>query len=335
MTQVTRAQKLRLGLFVLSAAVLFSLTLAFLIGARILEERDIYTIVFNESISGLEPGSPVKYNGVRMGSVEDFRIPEDNVTGVEVVVSLEKGTPVMTNTIAVLNLQGITGLKFIELKGGTNNVDRLPPGGTIESAGSTMDLLQTKAASIAQKIEMLLDNLVLATGGEQGAKLPKLLDEVQDLMENVNRILTTNEENLAETVANIREASGHLKTVLEAAPGTLVQAEETMEILGNLLSAAQVKSLFTRIEGVAQAAEARLSKREFGKTLASITELADGGSTLIKHADVTLLRARDDLLKALDELVVGIEHFSEFASLLRDNPSALLGGGQKQERNIP
>ena len=47
MTQVTAAQKARLGLFVLSALVLFLLTLAFLIGAQLLQERDDYTIIFN------------------------------------------------------------------------------------------------------------------------------------------------------------------------------------------------------------------------------------------------------------------------------------------------
>jgi len=335
MSQVTVAQKARLGLFVLSAMVLFLITFGFLIGAQLLQERDNYTIIFNESISGLEPGSPVKYNGVRVGSVEEFRIPRDNVTGVEVSVSLEKGTPVKTNTVAVLNLQGITGLKFIELTGGTNGQPMLDPGGVIQSSGSTMDLLQNKAASIAQKIEMLLDNLVVATGGEDGGKLPKILEEVDSILATANKILTDNDENIQETIGNLRDASAALTVTLEKTPALLDESQETVKTLRTLLNKEQVSNLLVRIEKVAMAAEARLSKKEMGKTLSSITGLAEESTELVKNADLTLLRARDDLLTAIDELLVGIEHFSEFAAILRDNPSALLGGGQKQERNLP
>jgi len=335
MTHVSNAQKARLGLFLLSALFLLLITLAFLVGAQLLQERDEYTIVFNESISGLEAGSPVKYNGVRVGSVQRFRIPEDNVTGVEVAVSLDKGTPVKVNTTAVLNLQGITGLKFIELTGGTNGVAFLGPGGRIESAGSTMDLLQNKAASIAQKIEMLLDNLVEVTGGEDGGKLPKILEEVEQILSSVNGLLDDNNENITATVGNLREASAALTKTMEKAPDLVEETSEAVKSVRLLLNKDQVTNLLVRIDNVAKAAEARLSKRELGNTIKTINDLAESGGSLVKNADLTLLRARDDLLTAIDELLIGIEYFSEFAAILRDNPSALLGGGQKQERNLP
>ncbi len=335
MSSISKAQKVRLGLFMLSALTLLGITLVYMIGITLLEDRDPYLIVFNESISGLEPGSPVKYNGVRVGSVEGFSIPADNVTGVQVDISLEKGTPVKEDTVAVLNLQGITGLKFIDLTAGTNRSKRLSPGNEITSMGSTMDLLQSKATSIAQKIESLLDNLVAVTGGEEGDKLPKLMDEVQRLIENANRIVETNEPDLRALAQTLANASAHLEAVLQKGPGTLETAEDTMRHLTQLITKEQMGSLLDRVVGLAAAAEARLSKKEMGAAISSFTELTNTSEKFVARADVTLMRARDDVLRALDELLTGVEHFSEFASILRDNPSALIGGGQKQERILP
>ena len=335
MNTITKAQKARLGVFVLSSVLLFLLTLGTLLGLQLLEKRDRYTILFEESISGLEAGSPVKYNGVRVGNVERFRIPKDNVAGVEVSVSLDAGTPIKADTIAVLNLQGITGLKFVELTGGTDASAALPPGGSIPSAGSTMDVLQTKATSIATKIEQLLDNLVVATGGEDGGRLPEIMDEFHGLLTSTRTLLEDNSDNIGATISNVREASSSLVTVLETAPSLVEETTAAVKHLRTSLEKARIAALLKHLEGAARNAEARLGKKEMGATIASIHTLTQDSSRLVKTADATLLRAREDLLSAIDELVVGIEYFSEFAAILRDNPSALIGGGQKQQRNLP
>ena len=46
-------------------------------------------------------------------------IDAENVELIEVTVALRAGTPVKTDSVASLQAQGITGLSFIQLSGGT------------------------------------------------------------------------------------------------------------------------------------------------------------------------------------------------------------------------
>ena len=52
----SRAQKIRLGLFAISALAALSLVLAVFAGLRFWEHHDHYVIYFSGSVSGLEEG---------------------------------------------------------------------------------------------------------------------------------------------------------------------------------------------------------------------------------------------------------------------------------------
>ena len=54
-----------------------------------------------------------------------------------VPLSLQAGTPVTEDTVATLQMQGITGLKYIELQGGTNEARRLSPGDKVQDVDLT------------------------------------------------------------------------------------------------------------------------------------------------------------------------------------------------------
>ena len=101
---ITRAQKVRLGVFLTVSSTLLIGTLAVLAGLRLAEERDTYTIRYHMSLSGLEAGSPVKFNGVRVGRVDSIRIDREDPATVVVAVSLDAGTPVKKDTRAIVNL---------------------------------------------------------------------------------------------------------------------------------------------------------------------------------------------------------------------------------------
>ena len=106
------------GLFIIAfsiAAALFALWL----GSTGRHDDALYRIRFNESVSGLTVGDPVKYQGVDVGTVSAMKIDPDNPSLVLVDVRLRKDTPVKTDTRASLALKGITGVVYIELNGGS------------------------------------------------------------------------------------------------------------------------------------------------------------------------------------------------------------------------
>jgi len=79
----------------------------------------------------------------------------------------------------------------------------------------------------------------------------------------------------------------------------------------------------------------RTSKQELGRTIAFVTALTEESIKFVQDADVTLLRTRDDLRRALDELATSTENFAEFTQILVDNPSALISGRNEAVRALP
>jgi phospholipid/cholesterol/gamma-HCH transport system substrate-binding protein len=85
----------------------------------------LYRIHFEESVSGLSLGDPVKFLGVDVGTVKTMKIDPVDPHKVQVEISLRKDTPVKTDTKAILKLKGITGVFFIELDGGSPDAQAL------------------------------------------------------------------------------------------------------------------------------------------------------------------------------------------------------------------
>jgi phospholipid/cholesterol/gamma-HCH transport system substrate-binding protein len=105
------------GLFIIVFSVAAAIFAVWL-GSTGRHDDVVYRIHFNDSVSGLAIGDPVKFRGIDVGTVKSMIIDPDNSRLVLVDVRLRKETPVKTDTRASLALKGITGVVFIELNGG-------------------------------------------------------------------------------------------------------------------------------------------------------------------------------------------------------------------------
>jgi phospholipid/cholesterol/gamma-HCH transport system substrate-binding protein len=83
-----------------------------------LGQRTLYTIRFDQPVSGLTAGSNVLFNGIRAGAVAGVALDAANPKRVTATVSLDPGTPVRTDTQVDITYQGLTGAAAIALKGG-------------------------------------------------------------------------------------------------------------------------------------------------------------------------------------------------------------------------
>jgi phospholipid/cholesterol/gamma-HCH transport system substrate-binding protein len=235
---VTRAQKVRLGIFVVVSTTLLIAMALVLLGGKLARKEDTYFALFDETVSGLEIGAPVKFHGVRIGSVTSIEIDHLDVTKVRVNLDLQRGTPVKEDTTVVLNSMGITGLKFLELTGGTNESNLLEPGSEIQSDASLLDRLSGRADVIVEKLELLLNNALAITGPEQQEQVKQILGNVQELLEETNDLLTRNEaridqvmDDLAVTTSNLKEASVAANGVVQRADGQVVSILSDVERL--------------------------------------------------------------------------------------------------------
>jgi phospholipid/cholesterol/gamma-HCH transport system substrate-binding protein len=108
-------------------------------------DRDMarYEIAFSGSVSGLQRGGQVLYRGIPVGRVADIRIDPDDVETVLVAVEIDRETPIKSDTVATLESQGLTGIAYVQLRGGTKESARLDPDAKppprIASRRSTME----------------------------------------------------------------------------------------------------------------------------------------------------------------------------------------------------
>ena len=115
----TRAHHVLIGLvtvLVVAGAMLFGLWLT---KSSVDDAFKDYEVVFNEAVSGLSRGSPVQYNGIKVGDVSTLRLDPKDPRRVLARVRLSGDTPVKEDTQAKLTLAGVTGNSFIQLSGGT------------------------------------------------------------------------------------------------------------------------------------------------------------------------------------------------------------------------
>ena len=121
----TRASYVLVGSFVLALVAGLLVFTAWIAKVQLDETRETYRIYFTGSVTGLQQGSPVRYRGVPVGTVSDIRLDPDNVTRVRVTIEVQNGTPIMSDSIASLEVQGITGGAYVQISGGTVGGKRL------------------------------------------------------------------------------------------------------------------------------------------------------------------------------------------------------------------
>jgi phospholipid/cholesterol/gamma-HCH transport system substrate-binding protein len=166
------------GLFIIGLSVA---TAFFFIWLSTAGHRDdvLYRIHFNESVSGLALGDPVKFHGVDVGTVKTMALDSADPRRVQVDVKLRKDAPVKTDTKAGLKLKGITGVVFIELNGGSPGAKLLAtttPEGQVPEIPSEVSGLTTfldQLPKVLQKFSAIEDQTkkVVTDVGEVTGKI--------------------------------------------------------------------------------------------------------------------------------------------------------------------
>ncbi|MEB2814818.1 MlaD family protein [Campylobacter upsaliensis] len=195
------------------------------------ESFEYYEIHTQESVAGLGLKAPVRLLGVEVGSVENISIYTKQNLGVNILIKVKKETPIKEDTFATLQLQGITGLKFIQLQGGSVNSKKLtsddgyPVIAFRESFLATIDRQGKRIFSLIktaddkskrllsdenlQNIEMLLKNLAqLSENLNANSKaLSKNLNEASKNVALMAKEVELSAKNLRQTLQNVDESS--------------------------------------------------------------------------------------------------------------------------------
>lgn len=302
----TRAPFMLVGAFVLVlAAALFGFA-AWLAKTSFEEAQDTYHIYFTGAVTGLLEGSPVNYSGVPVGRVTDIRIDPENVGRVRVAIEVPDGTPIKTDTIASLELQGITGTAFVQLTGGTQAAALL------SEVSQDVPVIPSRPSTLAAVFDAA----------------PAVIENLVELSERLSGFLSEdNQRAFAATLENVSRATGTLAETTAAVPETVGQARETLANV-NLL----VLTLRQAAEALGSQADSTLAA--LGGTAEAVKDTADQASAMIRENRRPIRDFTAGGLYDLNQLITEMRDLSANISRLtvrieRDPASFLLGGSRR------
>lgn len=288
------------GAFVLLLGTLLVAGVLWLASGGTLQKKyDLYLAIEDESVAGLNLNAPVKYNGVDVGKVQKIQLDPANPERVNVIFAIERGTPVKEDTVAVMKTQGLTGIAYFELSGGTRDALPLRP-----TEGNDYPVIRTKP-SLGARLENVLTSV---------------LTKLDTTSSNINAILSTENQtafrNALADIASVAHTIAARRGELDAG---MVNAAHTLENASR--ASAQAGPLIDRIGRSAEAVEKMgnalaLTSASAGRTVTSI------GSDVKRFTTETL----PELERLLGELNVLSTSLRRLTEQTERNPASLLFG---------
>jgi len=311
----TRASHILVGSFVLAflaGLVAFAIWIA---KVDLDAEYIDYDIYFDDTVSGLYKRSIVYYSGIPVGDVRDITLAPNNPQKVRVWVRLRSEVPVNEGATARLEFQGLTGVAYIELKGG-------PPGGAQIEAQVGQDRAVIAAEESAYQAVF--------------ANAPNLLSEAIKAVLQVQKLLSDdNIKSVAATLGNTEALTGNLARgtenideIVSEARVLLVKVSETADKIstladtGNTLLAGDGSKLVEEAVVTLQSVQALVGRLD-GLVAANednITQFV-GGSL-------------PEVSRMIMDLRTTAQSLSRLMSRIEKNPAEALLGGKEARYDI-
>ncbi|MCZ4279207.1 MlaD family protein [Kiloniella laminariae] len=336
----TRANHMIVGVFVIA----FMLgAMGFVIWLAKFQSDQVFTrynIIYQGDVTGLKSGSAVRFRGVSVGEVVDVELsPDKPAEEIVILIEVDHTTPVMTDTVAILQLEGITGVRSVLLNMGTNEAGPLTEKGpygypVIRSGSSALDKLIKGAPELLGNTNVLVSrgNDLLNDQNRQNIAdtLVHIRSLTQALAERENQIATmiddtsTTAKNLKEMSASVKDLTADLQsgskdliTRANHAVSALDKAATTINsVVGD--SSPEIRSLVKDLQSTAQS---------FAKTSDQVEALIRENREPIQDFTSSGLYEFSNLLSESRKLVEDLQHLT--AEIERDPARFFFGDKQK------
>ncbi len=261
-------------------------------GGALRKVYDTYETYMSESVSGLNLDAPVRYRGVEVGRVRKMALAPGNIQLVQLTLDIERGAPVNQDTVAVLRVQGLTGIAHVELSGGG------PDSRALEARpGEAYPVIRSGPSLMVR-----LDNAVSA-----------LLTNVNRTSEGMNVLMDEdNRRAFKQTLAELRVLSQTLAARSAAIDSSLLNTARTMENTARV--SGDLPRLVERIQH---------STDGFDRMSGDVAQAGSGVRSDLRQATGEILSEVRLLASELREVTGSLRRFSE---QLEHNPSMLLYG---------
>ena len=334
----TRAHFIIIGLFTLLGILGGLGFFLWLASVQIDRQYAQYGVLF-DNVSGLDQSADVLFNGVSVGSVTGIRIWEDDPSKAYVALEIDATTPVAVDTVARLESQGVTGVAYIALSGGSPGAALLTPEANgppiITSRQSSFQSLVSSAPELIEDAANIINQLEKLTGPENQEYVRSILSNVDNATAGLEQALT----DFSDISDTLRAATGDVtafvegfagvgdatKTTLQTADTSFATITETFENAN-----AAIETLGPAIDQASAAIAAinTLIAEDFAPLASDLRTTLKNADTALSSADQAFVRAdglmETDLGPALTDARTALNDVAEtLSSVTADVPAIM------------
>src|SRR5215475_949523 len=181
------------GLFVLIAAAVLSVTTIAVWGG--MGRSGVSHRLYLKFSGGVQPGTPVRYGGLKVGTVQNVQVDPEDSTRIQVDMIVDRDAPIKTDSVARLSSLGLLSDYYVEISTGTPQAPMAAPDSVLRSEETT------GLANIGKTIDNMVPQINAALD-----KLTLNLDSLQTVIRNANDLLNDNNRaNIGQALARAND----------------------------------------------------------------------------------------------------------------------------------
>lgn len=281
----TRANYVAIGAFVF-IVIFAAFAFIYWLGSTTDRTKSVNVrVIFPGAVTGLSVGSPVVFNGIKVGDVGALNFDPNDPKVVVATIRITPDAPLRKDVKATLGYQGLTGVAYVELSGGTNASPSLFEG----MNGSEPVIYADRSA---------FEDIV------QGAR--NILGEADQTLKAIEELIAGNRDEIDQTIKNVKVFSDALAANSDGVQSFMANMSSTGEALTRL--SGKLETLVGKAETILGAVppervtEIVENAADISKNLAAASEQVDDLMNEAKAATADLKTFTEGLNKNLDDI---------------------------------
>jgi phospholipid/cholesterol/gamma-HCH transport system substrate-binding protein len=261
-------------------------------------------------VSGLSTGAVVRLNGIDVGRVANIDLDPDDPTLVNLLLQIRGSIAIHSDAVASIESQGLTGVSYVEMSGGTRNSPPLttPP-------GQKYPRIASRPSSLQQ---------VFNGAPELVGRLLVIGDRLESLLDDKNR------DAIAQTLGNVRDATGVLAHRSKDIDQLVADGATAMHNLAN--ASASLEVVATNLERSSDKSDQLIASAR--DTFDRATKLASDLDALVQTSRPGLRELTTNGVAQLDELLAEtrrlVASLNRVSTGLEREPNRLLLGVRRE-----
>ncbi|MFT5754797.1 MAG: phospholipid/cholesterol/gamma-HCH transport system substrate-binding protein [Flavobacterium sp.] len=303
----TSKEKLKLGLFVITGLLLFTVGI-YLIGERqnIFGTNILISVEFS-NVNGLQKGSNVRYSGINVGTVEDIYMVNDSVIKVDLLIEKKMISHIKKDAIATIGTDGLVGNMIVSIIPGKGKEANVEAGDFIKS------YTKIGADDMLNTLSVTNENAALLT-----VDLLKITNAINNEKGTIGMLINDSvvSNNFKKTILNLQQTSYNASKTMDALTTKIESINLDESVAGILVNdkaqAQKVKNIIANLEVSSQMINTTLDS--INKT---ISQIKNGkGAVNYLSTDEEFVKNLDQTIKNLNE---GTDKFNQSMDALKHN----------------